>query len=52
MKTITVYDNDADVIDHLAQKNDMTTAEIVEILLEYKDEMCAENDLKDGQWLI
>ena len=47
MKTITVYDTEADAIERLAERNDMTTAEIVEMLIEYKDDMCAENDLRE-----
>lgn len=39
MKSIMVYDNAAEELEKIADANDATTAEIVEMLLEYVDEM-------------
>lgn len=46
MKYITVYDVEADELEKLAEDNDTTIAEIVEMLMEYKDDMKTGFNLK------
>lgn len=46
MKDITVYDVEAKELEKLAEDNDTTIAEIMIMLMEYKDDMKAGFDLK------
>lgn len=46
MMYITVYDTEAEELEKLAEDNDTTIAEIVEMLMEYKDDMKAGFNLK------
>ena len=46
MKEIRVYDIEAERLEELAEKNDMTIAELVEMLMEYEEEMLSDHDLK------
>lgn len=45
MKSIMVYDVDAKLISKLADRNDTTEAEIVEMLCEYVSDMVADHNL-------
>ena len=47
MKSILVYDTDAESIEKIAERNDMTTAEVVEMLMDYADDMKSDNGLED-----
>ena len=46
MTNITVYDIEAEQLDKIADANDTTIAEIVEMLMEYAEEMKKANGLK------
>lgn len=46
MKEIKVYTYDADKIKTLAKLNDMTDAEIIELFMEFVDDVCKEYHLK------
>ena len=46
MKEIRVYDIEAERLEELAEKNDMTIAELVEMFMEYEEEMLSDHDLK------
>ena len=46
MKEIKVYTYDADKITELANCNDMTVVEVVELFLEFIDDVCKEYHLK------
>ena len=46
MKNIMVYDIEADELDRIADMNDTTIAEVIEMLLEYAEDMKKDNDLK------
>lgn len=46
MKNITVYDIEADELEKIADANDTTVAEILELLLQYAEEMKMDNGLK------
>lgn len=39
MTNITVYDTEAEIIERIADENDCTTAEVIEALIEYVDDM-------------
>lgn len=45
MTKILVYDVDAEALDKIADANDTTVAEVVEMLMEYAEEMKKNNDL-------
>ena len=46
MKTISVYDIEAEAIEKAADANDTTEAEIIELLCEYLPQMLEDNGLK------
>ena len=46
MKSITVYDFEADELEKIADENDTTVAEVVELLMEYADQMKEDNGWK------
>lgn len=46
MMKITVYDIEAEELEKIADANDTTVAEIVELLMEYAEEMKKANNLK------
>lgn len=46
MQKIMVYDIEAEELEKIAEDNDMTVAEVVELLMEYAEEMKRNNDLK------
>lgn len=46
MKSIMVYDIEADELEKIAEVNDTTVAEIVELLMEYAEEMKRANGLR------
>ena len=46
MKTITVYDIEAEEIEMIADVNNTTVAEIIEMLMDYVEEMKKDNNLK------
>ena len=50
MKEIKVYTYDAHKIGALAELNDMTTAEVIELFLEFIDDVCKEYHLKQYEW--
>jgi hypothetical protein len=45
MKKILVYDIEADELEKIADANDTTVAEVVEMLMEYAEEMKKNNGL-------
>jgi hypothetical protein len=45
MKNILVYDIEADELEKIADANDTTVAEVVEMLMEYAEEMKKNNGL-------
>ena len=45
MKHISVYDIEADAIEKICYDNDMTEAELVELMMEYIDQIKEENGL-------
>lgn len=46
MKTIRIYDCDAETIEKICDDNDMSEHEVIELLLDYVQDMKAEYDLK------
>ena len=46
MTNITVYDTEAEDIERIADDNDMTTAEVVEALINYVDDMKRDYNLR------
>ncbi len=46
MKQISVYDIEAEEIEKVAEDNDTTTAEIIEMLMDYLDDMKRDNGMK------
>ena len=46
MTNITVYDIEARGLEKIADANDTTIAEVVEMLMEYADEMKRDNGLR------
>ena len=46
MTNITVYDIEAKELEKIADANDTTIAEVVEMLMEYADEMKRDNGLR------
>ena len=46
MKNIVVYDFEADELEKIADANDTTVAEVVEMLMQYADEMKEDNGWK------
>ena len=46
MQNILVYDIEAEELERIAEDNDMTVAEVVELLMEYAKLMRRENKLK------
>lgn len=46
MRDIKVYTFDAQRLEALAERNDMTTAEIIELFMEFIDDVCKEYHLK------
>lgn len=45
MTKILVYDIEAEELEKIADANDITVAEVVEMLMEYAEEMKKNNDL-------
>ena len=45
MQKILVYDIEAEALEKIADANDTTVAEVVEMLMEYADEMKKPNNL-------
>ena len=45
MTGILIYDTDAEAIEKIAYANDTTVAEVVEMLMEYAEEMKKTNNL-------
>jgi hypothetical protein len=45
MTKITVYDIEAEALEKIADANDTTVAEVVEMLMEYAEEMKKNNNL-------
>lgn len=43
MKRIWVYDTEAEAIDRICDDNDITEAELIEMLMDYIDEVKADN---------
>lgn len=46
MKEIKVYDTEADSIEIIAENNDMTVAEVVQLLCDYIEYVKLDNNLK------
>ena len=46
MQKILVYDIEAEALEKIADANDTTVAEVVEMLMEYTEEMKKDNNLK------
>ena len=46
MMSITVYDIEAEQLEKIADANDTTVAEIVEMLMDYAEEMKKDNGLR------
>ena len=46
MKTIRIYDYDAERIEKVCEANDMSEHELIELLLDYLNEVKEENNLK------
>ena len=44
MTVINVYNDDADAIEEIADRNGLTTAEVIQALCEHIDECLAENE--------
>lgn len=45
MQKILVYDIEAEALEKIADANDITVAEVVEMLMEYSEEMKKNNNL-------
>lgn len=52
MKDLKVYTDDANRITGLAERNDMTVAEVIELFLEFIDDVCKEYNLKQYDWEV
>lgn len=46
MTNITVYDTEAKAIERICEDNDVTEAELIEMLMDYIDEVKADNGWK------
>lgn len=46
MKQITVYDIEADELEKIADVNDTSIAEVIEMLMDYVEEMKKDNGLR------
>ena len=46
MKKVTVYDIEAEILERTAEINNTTVAEIVEMLMDYFEDMKADNNLQ------
>lgn len=46
MKKISVYDTEAEAIERICDDNDITEAELIEMLMDYIDEVKADNGWK------
>lgn len=46
MKQITVYDIEADELEKIADVNDTSVAEVIEMLMDYVEEMKKDNGLR------
>lgn len=46
MTKITVYDIEAEELEKIADVNDTTVAEVIEMLMDYAEEMKKDNELK------
>lgn len=46
MTKITVYDIEAEELEKIADVNDTTVAEVIEMLMDYAEEMKNDNELK------
>lgn len=46
MTNITVYDTEAETIQRVADDNDITVAEVIEMLIDYVEDMKNDYDLK------
>lgn len=46
MTNITVYDTEAEAIERICEDNDVTEAELIEMLMDYVDEVKADNGWK------
>jgi hypothetical protein len=46
MKTISVYDIEAEKLEEFADRNDTTIAEVIEALMDYIDEVKFDNNWK------
>ena len=46
MTDITVFDTEAEVIERIADDNDLTTAEVIDILINYVDDMKRDYNLR------
>ena len=46
MTNITIYDTEAETIQRVADENDVTVAEIIEMLIDYVEDMKSDYDLK------
>ena len=46
MKTISVYDIEAEAIEKISEDNDIPECEIIEMLMEYAEQMKQDNGLK------
>jgi hypothetical protein len=46
MMNITVYDIEAEKLEKIADANDTTVAEVIEMLMDYAEEMKKDNDLR------
>lgn len=45
MTNIMIYDIEAEIIEEIADKNDLTNAEVIEMLADYIDDMKRDYDL-------
>lgn len=45
MTRINVYDTEAEMLEKICDDNDMTEAEVIELLFDYIDDMKADNNL-------
>jgi hypothetical protein len=46
MKRITIYDVEAEIINRVCDDNNISEAELIEMLMEHIDEVKQDNDLK------
>ena len=52
MKDLKAYTLDADKITALADRNDMSVAEVIELMCEFIDLVCKEYHLKQFDWEV